>query len=727
MTSDQHAPTNKPKISLSSMIFLGMGLGFLTGLFLGDLAGPLDLVGEIWIKLLQMTVMPYVMVSLILGLGSLGYADALLLAKKGGGVLLLLWAITLAVVFLFPFTFPDWESSSFFSTSMAEDEPEVDFLNLYIPTNPFHSLANNLVPAVVLFSIAIGVALIGVKGKEPALRGMSIALEALTRIANFVVRLTPVGVFAIMASAAGTMGFSEFQRLEVYIYSYIALSLVMSLWVLPGLVTTLTPLSYRDVVGSSKDALVTAFATGSLFVVLPILVEKSKELILRYAEDREAAESTVEVIVPASFNFPHAGKLFTLSFVLFAGWFSGYHVSVAEYPKLIAGGIASLFANINLSVPFMLDLVRVPADMFQLFVTTGVINARFATLLSAMFTLTLTLLGAFSMSGLLKVRFRQVFRYLVVTAALLVLAVVGVRMLLLFSIENVYDKDKVIADMQFMQRLVPETVYSEQPPAVELAPQGTRLETIVDRGFLRVCYRQDDIPFSYMNSSGELVGLDIELLHYLAYDMKVKLELVPSSWTNINKHLNEGYCDIATGQSMTPEGALHGAYSAPIMYRVFAALVKDHRRSEFSTREGIMNMEAPRFAIEPLDYYAQILSHAVPQAQVEIIESPRDFINRPGDELDAMFLSAEKAAAWSLLYPEYAAVVPTPRTVKIPAAFPLPHNEESLADYLKIWLDLKKQAGTIQQLYDYWVLGKQPEQQKQHRWSVIRDVLHWVE
>lgn len=709
------------------MIFLGLGLGLLAGLFFGELAAPLDVIGDVWIKLLQMTVMPYVMVSLISGLGHLSYSEALLLAKKGGMMLLLLWGVTLAVVFLFPFTFPNWESSSFFSTAMIEDKPEVDFLGLYIPANPFHSLANNLVPAVVLFSIAIGIALIGVKEKESALKSMSIVLDALTRIANFVVRLTPVGVFAIMASAAGTLSFSEFQRLEVYIYSYVAISLVMSLWVLPGLVTTLTPLSYREVVGNTKDALVTAFATGSLFVVLPILVEKSKEMIIPYAEDKEAAESAVEIIVPASFNFPHAGKLFTMSFVLFAGWFSGATVNLSEYPVLISGGIASLFANVNLAVPFMLDLVRIPADMFQLFVTTGVINARFATLLSAMFTLTLTLLGAFSMSGLLRIRFRALLRYIVITAALLVLAVGGVRALLSVSMENTYQKDKIIANMQLMEPLVPETVYIDQlPPAIELPAEGTRLDAIIKRGFLRVCYRQDDMPFSYMNSSGELVGLDIELLHYLAYDMKVKLELVPTSWADTVRHLNEGYCDIATGQSMTPEGALRGAFSAPIMYRVFAALVKDHRRSEFTTKESIIKLKAPRFAVQPLDYYAQILKRKVPQAHIEVVESPREFIERPDGELDAMFLSAEEAAAWSLMHPEYAAVVPTPHTTKVPAAFPLPHNEESLADYLKIWLELKKQAGVIQQLYDYWVLGKETKQ-KQHRWSVIRDVLHWVE
>ena len=45
-------------------------------------------------------------------------------------------------------------------------------------------------------------------------------------------------------------------------------------------------------------------------------------------------------------------------------------------------------------MPFLLDLFRIPADTFQLFLATGVVNARFGTLLAAVHTLTVALLGA---------------------------------------------------------------------------------------------------------------------------------------------------------------------------------------------------------------------------------------------------------------------------------------------------------------------------------------------
>jgi Na+/H+-dicarboxylate symporter len=58
-------------------------------------------------------------------------------------------------------------------------------------------LSNNVVPAVVLFSVFLGVALIGVERKQIALEVCAVAKEALSSATQFVVRLTPYGNFAI--------------------------------------------------------------------------------------------------------------------------------------------------------------------------------------------------------------------------------------------------------------------------------------------------------------------------------------------------------------------------------------------------------------------------------------------------------------------------------------------------------------------------------------------------
>ena len=76
-------------------------------------------------------------------------------------------------------------------------------MGLYIPTNPFASLSNSVVPAIVLFALAIGLAVIGVPGKGSFLADLDVLANALMVIAQFVARLAPIGVFALVGSAAG--------------------------------------------------------------------------------------------------------------------------------------------------------------------------------------------------------------------------------------------------------------------------------------------------------------------------------------------------------------------------------------------------------------------------------------------------------------------------------------------------------------------------------------------
>ena len=117
---------------------------------------------DAFIQLLQMTVLPYVLLSLIAGLGGLSYQQAAALARKGGAVLVLLWTVGVTMVLLMPLAFPNWQTASFFSATLIQQPPTFNFLSLYIPANPFYSLSNNIVPAVVVFSVFVGVALIGI-------------------------------------------------------------------------------------------------------------------------------------------------------------------------------------------------------------------------------------------------------------------------------------------------------------------------------------------------------------------------------------------------------------------------------------------------------------------------------------------------------------------------------------------------------------------------------------
>ena len=243
-------------MSAFTRVILGLVLGVFTGLFFGELAGNLEIFGEAYIRLLQMTVLPYVALSLICNIGRLSSGQGGALARITAAVLGLLWVIGLASLVL-GLSFPHWDGGSFFTTHLVQESPSPNWIQMFIPANPFHSLAFGMVPAVVLFSLALGAALMGVANKQPILDGLGVVANTLSRVAQFVVRLAPIGVFAITARAAGTIDFNQFEALEVYLATYLVFWLAM-VWFLPALTSALTPLTFRETMGPARDAFVTA-------------------------------------------------------------------------------------------------------------------------------------------------------------------------------------------------------------------------------------------------------------------------------------------------------------------------------------------------------------------------------------------------------------------------------------------------------------------------------------
>ena len=220
-------------MSLSGRILVGLLVGVATGLFFGEIVADLKLVGDVFVKLLQITVLPYIIVSLIAGFGRMQMEQAKQLAMRGSIVLLVIWGLALSLIFVASLAFPDIETASFFSAPTRVEVEQPDLFELYLPANIFYSLSNNLVPAVVFFSILVGVALIQLEDKSGILPVFDGLAEAMSRINSAMVQLTPYGIFAIAAAAAGTMTIEELGRVQVYLVTYIALALLVTFWIFP--------------------------------------------------------------------------------------------------------------------------------------------------------------------------------------------------------------------------------------------------------------------------------------------------------------------------------------------------------------------------------------------------------------------------------------------------------------------------------------------------------------
>ena len=96
----------RPSPRLSTWIFVGLAAGLGGGLFFGEYCSPLKVVGEAYVRLLQMTVLPYIAVSLIANMGRLRPQHGRRLMLLGGGVMAVLWLLGLLAVCVFPQCLP---------------------------------------------------------------------------------------------------------------------------------------------------------------------------------------------------------------------------------------------------------------------------------------------------------------------------------------------------------------------------------------------------------------------------------------------------------------------------------------------------------------------------------------------------------------------------------------------------------------------------------------------
>jgi Na+/H+-dicarboxylate symporter/ABC-type amino acid transport substrate-binding protein len=712
-------------------ILIGLALGIATGLFLGEYAGVFKYVADAYVRLLQMTVLPYLIVSLIAGFGSLDTAKAGKLFLRVGILTLVLWGLALGLVFVMPLAFPTVLSASFFSTTLVEELPPVDFISLYIPSNAFESLAKNVVPAVVLFSGFIGIALIGIKDKEPLLSGLLVAEKVLSRANKFAVRFTPIGLFAIAANTVGTLDTEQLGRLRVFLIAYGLFSLLLTFWILPGLVACLTPIPARRVWQATRDALITAFMTGELFVVLAILVDRSKELLEEYGSPEPEEGAPADIIVPTFYNFPHVAKLLSLSFVLFAAWYSDTVISWAKRIQLGLAGIVSLFGSMNTAIPFLLDLARIPSDTFQLFLATGIVNSRFGTLAAAMHMVVLALVGTYAMTGKLRFSGARILRYCVITAVATGLTIAAMNILFRVTVKSASDQGQVAMGMQFQRKPKQKaSVLSELPK--EPPPTGAKslLAAIRERGRLRVGYLNGGSPYSFENDKGELVGFDVEMAYSLAEELDVALEFVPVPLDRIVEVMNAGLCDVFMGGFvLTTRLADQMTISSNYLDETLAFVVPDYRRADFSDASWIRKTPALRIAVPALPYFVGLIQREFPD--VTIVEVPyngqsiNNFLEGKGEPVDALAFTAERGSFRTLIHPAFSVAVPHPVVIKLPLAYPVARHDIEAARFLSNWIDLKNKDGTIKSLYDHWILGQDARPPKK-RWSVIRNVLHWV-
>ncbi|MCU7959575.1 MAG: cation:dicarboxylase symporter family transporter [gamma proteobacterium symbiont of Bathyaustriella thionipta] len=701
------------KISPFQRVILSLVAGIIVGLLLGNTAGKLEIVGTAYIRLLQMTVLPYILFSLIGGLGQLNMDMARRIGMVGAGLILFLWTTTMIALLAMPLAFPDWTSASFFSSSLISQASTFDPVSLYIPANVFQALANTVVPAVVVFSISMGIALISVTNKDGFLLSLQNVSDALMKIASFIAKLAPIGIFALSAAAAGTLDFQALTRLQVYLWVYAGAWLVLTFFTLPMFVAWATPFSYREVMQDARTALVTAFAAGTVLVVLPMIIVRSKALLAKHGMQSNEATTAIDVLVPTAYSFPSVGTLMGIAFILFAGWFVGSPLDISQYPDFVITGAISAFGTMAVALPFMLDYFHLPSDLFQLYLLGSVMTARFATVLATMHAVIISLLGASAMLGMLKKR--GLLQVLAATVVVMALFMWGLGFILTRTIPYEYTGYKNFIAMPPMETMAKEKNVQLPDKLDSIQRSKARLGIIEQRGSLRVGYPSNALPFAFRGEQSKTLGFDIDLMRVLAKKLGVGLELVQIRKSQAQSALNEGRIDLFVGALIiTAERARNWTFSEPYLNEHIGFIVPDYRRSEFSTVAGIEQHKHLRIAVlKPLSkaLYAPLLERNFDHIEIVPVASVRAYMTDKV-KVDGMIYTAESAAAWTLVYPEYSVVVPQGLSAKVALGMVLPAQQPEFEAFINLWLEIEKTGGLLDKLETYWIYGKTSENTK---------------
>jgi ABC-type amino acid transport substrate-binding protein len=547
-----------------------------------------------------------------------------------------------------------------------------------------------------------------VEGKETLLATLDIIQDTIGNIALLVLKLAPIGIFAISADAAATTNVNELQGVYVFVTTVAAFSLFLCFWVMPRMLSGFSPFRYGEIVSVCRDALLTAFVTGNFFVVLPIITEQVKKLLEIKAGGKSDSEYIVDIIVPITYSLPTAGKLLSLIFILFAGWFTGEPLEITELPLLIINGMMNLFGSEIVALPILLDLFSLPENLIQLYqITDQIIVKRFSTMLAAMFCVCLALFVSAGSAGWLKPKLLKIGKYSGITLVLAFTLVLGLRGVF-SSIGHSYEGYK-----HFISRdlISPKVKFTDLKEPADVIPKFTIqpvLERIDERGFLRIGYYRDWLPYAFHNKEGHLVGFDVELAHLLARDLKVELEFVQIFRNQTAPLLENGYLDMAVGVVMTPDKMKNMNLSSSYLEEVMAFVVEKERRKQFMTWDQLREEKDLIIGVPDTYYNAVDIKQLLPDATVWEIATPRLFFRDSEREFNTLMFGVVGGSAWSLLYPDYVVVAPKPELLRVPLAFPLAFGDAEFELFMRNWIELRQRDGSIDKLFEYWMRGKEP-------------------
>ncbi|MGE7604878.1 cation:dicarboxylate symporter family transporter [Peribacillus sp. NPDC097675] len=334
----------KFKTSLATQIFAGLILGIIVGaIFYGSetAQGYLQPLGDIFLRMIKMIVVPIIVSSLIVAVAGVG--DLKSVGKLGAKSLSYFIVVTLVAIgvgllsanIIQPGAGVDMgnleqtDISTYVDTAESkEHESFIDTIVHIVPSNPIKAMVEGDMLAIIFFSVLFGlsIAAIGEKG-EPVFRFFQGAAEGMFNLTNMVMKFAPIGVFALIGVTISKFGLSSLiplGKLALSVYG----TMIFFVIVILGLIAKFVGFSIFKLIGILKEELILAFSTASSEAVLPRIMEKM--------EKAGCPKHITSFVIPTGYSFNLDGStLYQALAAIFIAQMYGIDLSAYEQITLM--------------------------------------------------------------------------------------------------------------------------------------------------------------------------------------------------------------------------------------------------------------------------------------------------------------------------------------------------------------------------------------------------------
>jgi len=326
---------------LYAQVIAAVILGALLGHFLPGAGIAMKPLGDGFIKLVKMLIVPIVFCTVVTGIAKMG--DLTQVGRVGLKGILYFEALTTAALVIGlviahvvkpgvgmnvnPAALDTRAISAY--TAHVRPASTVEFLLNIIPRDVADAFAKGDILQVLVFSVLFGAALALVKDAgQPVLKFLDSAGKVFFRIVAIVMRLAPIGAFGAMAFTVGQYGARTLLSLSKLIVCFYATSLLFILIVL-GLVMRWAGLSLFKFLRYLKEEILIVLGTSSSESALPLMMEKMEQL--------GCSKPVVGLVIPMGYSFNLDGSSIYLTLAtLFIAQACNIHVPFAEQMEILA-------------------------------------------------------------------------------------------------------------------------------------------------------------------------------------------------------------------------------------------------------------------------------------------------------------------------------------------------------------------------------------------------------